>query len=662
MNTSDPSPAIGVFICHCGTNIAGTVDVPAVTEYAGTLPDVVVSRDYMFMCSDMGSRLISDCIREHGLDRVVVASCSPRMHEPTFRRAVEKAGLNPYCLEMANIREHCSWVHTGEPERATEKAEDLVRMAVSKARLLEPLDKKKLEMTPAALVIGAGIAGIQASLDIAEQGVKVYLVEREPSIGGRMAQLDKTFPTLDCSSCILTPKMMDVGNHPNIELLTYSEVVKVEGSVGNFKVRIKRKARYVDEDKCTGCNKCSEVCPVVVPSEFNRGLGPKKAIYLSFPQAVPQVYTLDDEACLGLLPLACSKCSEVCEPGAIDYDQQAVEMELEVGAIIAATGYDLTQKESIGEYGYGRYEDVIDSLEFERLVSAVGPTGGRVRRPSDGKTPKEIVFIQCVGSRDPEHGVPYCSKICCMYTAKHAFMYKHAVPDGQAYVFYIDIRSGGKGYEEFVQRVVEEDTVLYLRGKVSKVYEEDGKIVVWGADTLSGRKVEIRADLVVLALATKPRKDAGDLARLLKISTGADGFFLEAHPKLRPMDTLTDGIFVAGSCQGPKDIPETVAQGSGAAARACTLLTKDFIEIEPTISHVVDENCDGCAYCIDPCPFGALTLIEYMKKGDLKKTVEVDEGICKGCGVCMATCPKAGIFVKHFKPEMLSAMVKAALE
>jgi heterodisulfide reductase subunit A len=512
------------------------------------------------------------------------------------------------------------------------------------------------------MVIGAGIAGMQAALDLANAGIEVVLVEKNPSIGGHMAQLSETFPTLDCSQCILTPKMNEVGHHPNIELMTYSEVVEVEGHVGKFNVKVKKRPRYVDMEKCTACNKCSEVCPVIVHSEFNEGLGSRKAIYVPFPQAVPQTYVLDDVACLGLFPLACSKCMEACDPGAINYDEKPEYLDFQVGAIVVATGFDLLPEESIKEYGYGNIPDVVTSLEFERLLSASGPTGGEVRRPSDRKIPKEIVFVQCAGSRDPEHGKPYCSKVCCMYTAKHAMLYKHRVPDGQPYIFYIDIRSGGKGYEEFVQRTIDDEGVVYLRGKVSKIFQEGDKVIVWGADTLSGKEIEIEADMVVLAMAIVPNESAVELAKMLKIGTDEHGFMREAHIKLRPLETTTAGIFLAGIAQTPKDIPDTVSQASGAASKVLALLSGDTIELEPLKSEVVDENCDGCAYCIEPCPYDALTLIEFMRNGQVKKTVEANEVLCQGCGVCQATCPKKGIIVRNFKLDQLTAMVDSILE
>lgn len=653
---------IGVFVCHCGENIARTVDVKEVAEWAGKIPGVVHSVDYVYVCSEPGQKLIIDAIKEKGLTGVVVAACSPHLHEQTFRRACSEVGFNPFLCEMANIREHCSWVHDDRTV-ATEKAKELVHFIVEKVKRNRPLYPIRIPVTKRVLVIGGGIAGIQASLDIANSGFPVTLVEKEPSIGGNMARLSETFPTLDCSQCILTPRMVEVRQHPNIELLTYSEVEEVSGSVGNFKVKIKKKPRYVIEDLCTGCNDCAVACPVLVPNEFDRGLSWRKAIYIPFPQAVPQIYTLDANACLNgpkLFPLACERCYYSCKPRAIDFDQKPQIIERDIGAIIVATGYELFPAEQAKEYGYGKYPDVMDGLEFERLLSASGPTMGEVRRPSDGKVPKEVVFIQCVGSRDPANGVPYCSKICCMYTAKHAMLYKHKVHDGRAYVFYMDIRAGGKGYEEFITRTMEEDKVLYIRGRVSKVFSEDGKLIVWGMDTLSGQKIEVAADMVVLASAMVAN-GSGELSQKLRFVTDENGFGQEAHPKLRPVETLTAGIFVAGALQGPKDIPETVAQASAAASKALTLMTKDVLEREPTIAFVNEATCIGCFDCQRVCPYVAIERKEIRdRQGNLIKVVShVNEGVCAGCGACVVACRNRSMDLAGFSQEQVFAEIAA---
>lgn len=642
----------GVFICHCGINIAGTVDVKKTAKDLSKHSGVVHSEDYVYMCSDPGQNLLIDAIKEKNLDSVVVACCSPTLHETTFRNASKSAGINTFQCEIANIREQCSWVHK-DMDKATEKAIKLSKSAVERVRRNESLEPISIPVTRRALVIGGGIAGIQAALDMANSGFEVILVERSPSIGGHMIQLSETFPTLDCSQCILSPKMVEVSKHPKIKLMTYSEVQDISGYVGNFKVNILKKPTYVDKDKCTLCDECTKVCPVVVPDEFDLGLTGRRAIYIPFPQAIPATFILDIKNCPGLLPIACGKCADVCDPAAIDYDMKPEVIEEEVGAIIVATGYDLYDKENMAEYGYGKYTDVLDGLQFERLCSASGPTMGKVLRPSDHKEPKEVVFIQCVGSRDPELHCAYCSKTCCMYTAKHAMLYKHHVHDGQAYIFYIDIRSGGKGYEEFVQRAVEEDGVLYLRGKVSKIFEDKGKIKVWGVDTLTGKNIEIDADMVVLATAMRPSKGADELAKKLKIATDKDGFLAEAHPKLRPVESVTAGLFLAGAAQAPKDIPEAVAQASGAAAKAIAILSQERLYHAPTVAKVNLNLCTGCGMCIEVCPYDALKL----KDGK----AEVNEILCEGCGTCSATCLRAAIQVKNLTPLQVHEMIRSSL-
>ena len=651
---------IGVFICHCGENIAGTVDVEAVTQAAARLPGVAHAEHYRYMCSDPGQKLLIDAVKEKHLTGVVVAACSPAMHEMTFRGAAVEGGLNPYLCEMANIREQCSWVHE-DKAAATAKAIDLVRLMVEKVKRNRPLQPITVPVTKRALVIGGGIAGIQAALDLANGGHEVVLVEREPTIGGHMAQLSETFPTLDCSQCILTPRMVEVSRHPNITLLTYSEVEEISGYVGNFKVKIRRKPRYVIEDKCTNCGDCAKVCPQVVPNEFDGGLSWRRAIYIPFPQAVPATYTLDEEACLGLHPLVCEKCFQACEAGAIDLNMKPQIVEVEVGAIIVATGYDLFAAEQARELGWGKFPDVMTGLEFERLLSASGPTSGEVRRPSDGRVPKEVVFIQCVGSRDPEQGVPYCSKICCMYTAKHAMLYKHKVPDGHAYIFYMDIRAGGKGYEEFVTRAMEEDRVLYIRGRVSRIFQEDGKLRVWGVDTLTGQPVEIAADLVVLATAIVANTGHELLAKQLRAIIDEHGFYQEAHPKLRPVETLTAGLYLAGAVQAPKDIPETVAQASAAASKVQALFSRDVFEREPMVARVNEFTCEGCFDCEKVCPYGAIERKEIRdREGRLLRLVSsVNVGVCEGCGACVVACRNHSIELEGFTDEQIYGEIVA---
>ena len=652
----DEEPRIGVFVCHCGLNIAGVIDVKAVTEYAKTLPNVVYAEHNPYTCADPGQESIRKAIKEYKLNRVVVAACSPRLHEPTFRRCVAEAGLNPYLLEMANIREHASWAHPSEPEKATEKAKEIVKMAVAKARLLRPLEPFKVPVTKKAMVIGGGIAGINAALDLAEMGFKVYLVEKKESIGGHMAQLDKTFPTLDCSICIEGPKMVEVARHPNIEIISFADILKVEGFVGNFKVKVRKNPRYVIEEKCTGCGECRNVCPIEYPNEWDEYMGVRKAISVPFDQAVPLVYTINRDYCI-----ECYKCVEACGPReAINFDQQPEEIELEVGAIIVATGYDIYKPFDDPIYGYGKYDNVITSLEFERLILAAGPTGGKVVRASDGKRPRSVVIIQCVGSRDLNKH-EWCSGFCCMYSLKHAIMLKeHYGEDIDVYVLYMDMRTPFKGYEQFYRRA-REMGVSFIRGKASEIVEdpETKNLYVRAEDVALGEPIEIEAELVILATAAVPAEGTEDLARILNLSRGSDGFFLESHPKLKPIDTPVDGIFLAGACQGPKDIPYSVSQGSGAAARAATILSKDEWLIEPIVAVVDPDKCRNvkakCGICAQKCPYGAIKVEE-------KKPAQVITAMCHGCGTCVAECPADAITQMHFTDAQIFAQIEAALE
>ncbi|MGM0652226.1 MAG: 4Fe-4S binding protein, partial [Bacillota bacterium] len=580
----------------------------------------------------------------------------------TFRKAAAEAGLNPYLLEVANIREHCSWVHK-DMEVATPKAIALLRAAAAKAALNDALEAPELEVEKRALVIGGGIAGIQAALDIAESGYVVDLVEKDPSIGGRMAQLEKTFPTLDCSACILTPKMVEAAQHPNINLLTYCEVEEVKGFVGQFDVIIKQKARYVDPVKCTGCGICWEKCPSKAPSEFEMGMTSRKSIYVPFPQAVPMVPVIDRDRCLYFTKGRCQICEKECPPQAIDYEQQDEFIERRYGAIIVATGYDQLDPSIYGEYGYGEHPDILTGLEFERLFNASGPTGGKVVRLSDGKPPEKVVFIQCVGSRDKARGMNYCSKICCMYTAKQAILLKEKVPEAKSYVFYIDVRTAGKGYEEFQRRAAEEYDVAYMRGQVGKIFPEGDYLVVRGVDSLSSRNIEIKADMVVLAAATIARHDAPDLGRLIGINSDSYHFFNEAHPKLKPVETHTAGVFIAGACQAPKDIPDSVAQASAAAVKAVGLLSKEKLLGEACTAEVDQGQCSGCLNCEAICPYSAITPVELeerFKGGTIKRTVaEVNPALCQGCGSCTVTCRSGSINLKGFSNEQILAEVDA---
>jgi len=570
---------IGVFVCHCGHNIAGTVDVKAVTEQAMEHPDVVFAIDYKYMCSDPGQQLIRESITKHNLDGVVVAACSPAMHETTFRRTVAATGMNPFRCESANIREQVSWVHQQNKEAATAKAIAISRSIAEKVAGNEQLEPLHLPLTRRTLVIGGGIAGMQAALDIADADYPVILIEREPNLGGKMAELSGTYLNFSAAPDFVRRKIEKVTSHANIQVLVNAEVTEVSGYVGNFKVKVMSK-------------------------EFSE-----------------------------------------------NHPKSNTEFSFDIGAIVVATGYNGYDLSLLPEYGGGTIPDVVDGLTFEKVLAS-----GEIQRPSDGKVPREIVFVQCAGSRDKERGVPYCSKVCCMYTAKQAMLYQERIPNGQAYVFYIDIRSAGKGYDEYVQHAMTDHHVLYLRGKVSKIFGEDGKVIVWGVDTLSGKSLEIAADMVVLATPMVPSQGATELGQRLHISTDGHGFYNEAHPKLRPVETLTAGIFLAGAGQGPKDIPETVAQASGAAAKVLQLFSHDEMTASPLVATVIAELCAACGACVAICPYGARQIHPVLN------IATVNAALCQSCGACVVGCPNKASQVHNWRPEQILAMVDEVLE
>jgi heterodisulfide reductase subunit A len=649
---------IGVFVCECGLNIAGSVDCEDVRKSAEELPGVVVAVINKYTCADPGQQEIKRCIREYNLNRVVVASCTPRMHEPTFRNCVAEAGLNPYLFEMANIREQCSWVHLHDREVATKKAKDIVKIAVAKARLLQPQEDIKIPITDAALVIGGGVAGIQAALDLADAGHQVYLVEKEPSVGGIMARLDKTFPTMDCSICVLGPKMMDVGRHPRIKLMTYSEVEEVSGYIGNFKVRVRKKARYVDETVCNSCGRCAEVCPVVVPDAFQQGFSSRKAAYIPLPQAVPSSFLIDMEHCLGNNPITCGKCLDVCEKECIDLNMQDELVEINVGVIIVATGMDIYDPTRLDEYGYAHFENVITTMEFERLICGGGPTEGNLVRPSDRRIPKRIGFVQCVGSRTENRGNPYCSNVCCMNTIKDSLLINEHYPNTEIYVFYIDIRAYGKGFEDLFRRS-KEAGVHYIRGLPGELieYPNTKNLKVRVENTTTSSVEEYELDMVVLSVGLQAREDLKHLTNIINISQTADGFVMEAHPKLRPVDAPTPGIFFAGCVEAPKDIKDSVTQASAAAARSSILLNSGTIQGDPIKAMVDPEKCTSCGVCARVCPFGAIEVDVKAKTG-----AHVITAACAGCGACAAECRFGAITIQHFHDDQILAQINAALQ
>ena len=647
---------IGVYVCHCGTNIAGTVDVEEVAKYAEKLPHVVVARHYPYTCSDPGQELIKKDIKELGINRVVVASCSPRLHEKTFQTVLREARLNPYLFQMANIREHCSWLHEPGPE-LTEKAKRMVAAAVNRVSRHVPLEIRRVPIFPATLIVGGGIAGMQAALEIANSNHMVYIVEREPSIGGHMAQFDKTFPTLDCAACILTPKMTEVARHPFIRILTYSEVAGISGYVGNFKVKIRRKPRYVDEGKCIGCLVCQEKCPWTALSEFNAGTSKRKAIYTPFAQAIPNVPVIDTEHCAYFLKGKCRACEKFCEANAINFEQSELVFELEVGNIIIATGFDTFDATSIPQYGYGRYPNVFTSIEFERLCSPAGPTEGHIIL-ADGRQPESVAIVHCVGSRDKNYN-EYCSRVCCMHALKYSHLIKEKT-NAEIYQMYIDMRCFGKGYEEFYNRISDEG-INFIRGKVAKVSdeaiteEEKGKLIVLVEDTLLGTMLRVPVDMVILCIALEPRKDTSEIAKLFHLGRSSDGFFLERHPKLDPVATMSEGILVAGCCQGPKDIPDSIAQASAAAARALAMIARGDMEVPAITSSIDEDKCSGCRICNLLCPYDAIFFDEEAKIS------RINQVLCQGCGVCAAACPSGAITHNYFTTDEIKAEIEGVL-
>ncbi|MCC6125444.1 MAG: CoB--CoM heterodisulfide reductase iron-sulfur subunit A family protein [Pirellulales bacterium] len=650
---------VGVYVCHCGSNIAGMVDVEAVAKWAGAnVKNVAISKDYKFMCSSLGQQMIEDDIKKEGLTRIVVAACSPHLHEKTFRRACQNAGLNPYLCQLTNVREHVSWV-AKDKAAATEKVKSLVSAAVARVTHQEPLEKMFVKVNPRTLVIGGGIAGLQATLELADAGYPVTLIEREPSIGGHMAQFDKTFPTLDCSACILTPKMSEVGQHENVTLHTYAELEEVSGSVGNFKVKIRLKAKMVDAEKCTGCGICIEKCPKkVLDTVFEAGMGNRKAIYTPFPQAVPRIPVIDTENCTYFTQGKCKVCAKVCPTEAVDYEQKDEIIEIEVGNIIMATGWKLFDCERIPQYQYKRLDNVYTNMEFERLCNAAGPTNGKIVM-RDGKTePKSIAIIHCVGSRDANFN-PYCSGVCCMAALKFGHLVLEKT-NAEVYSFYIDMRAPMKDYEEFYQRLLTEG-MHFVRGKVAEVNNaarnerEGGKLIVQYEDTLLGKQKRMPFDMVILMGAIEPQADAKELGLKCGISCSMAGWYTERHPKLDPVATMTDGIFVAGACQGPKDIPASVAQGAAAAARVAGMITKGTVMIEPIVASIDEEGCSGCKICNTMCPYNA---IEFDEEKSVSRVITA---LCKGCGTCVAACPAGVITGAHFNNRQIYSEIEGIL-
>lgn len=641
---------IGVYICHCGGNISDVVDIKKVVETAEKQEEVAFVRDVEHMCSEEGQKYIIDDVKEQNLDHIVVASCSPLFHENTFMKTMEKAGLNSYVFEMANIREQCSWCHFSKGA-ATLKAMDLVNMAISKVRLDIPLERQKLPIGKKVLVIGGGITGVQASLDLADSGFEVFLVEKEPAIGGKMAKLSKTFPTEDCATCIIGPKLADVSEHPNINLISYSEVEDITGYLGNFEVTVKKKPRYVNIDKCVACGICADKCPVKVPDEFNEGLSMRKAVYIQNPVAVPRKYLIDEKNCKRFIQggKICGICEKLCTQGAINFNDTPEIIKFKVDTIITATGYELFDAEKKKVYGYGKYSNVLTALQLERII-ATGSSGPPLRPIG-----KRIAFIQCVGSRDEQIDRENCSRVCCMYATKLAQLLKRLDPTRDIYIFYTDLRAYGKGFEEYYKRA-QNAGIKFIRGRVAELREDPQtkKLLLISEDTLSRKIIKSEFDQVILSTGIVPASGSEKIADILKLARSTDGFLQEAHPKFRPVDTLVNGIFIAGCVQGPKDIPDSVAQGSAAASRAIRLMNNGVYEVEPIVAFIKKDLCDGCELCIGSCPIKAISIIDSKAK--------INKVLCKGCGICIASCPKDALDLRYYTNEQLKMEIEEALK
>ena len=642
----EEKPRIGIFVCECGGNIGNVVDVQKVVDTVKNWEGVVVAKYNKYLCSRPAQDTIIDDVKKQSLDRVVVASCTPRMHLPTFQGVLERAGLNPYMLEFVNIREQDSWVHGPKPsEEATKKALSLIRGGFERSLALEPLQSISEKSSREILVVGGGIAGITAGLDLGYLGHKVYIIERKPSVGGNMAKLTKVFPTLDCAQCILTPRMAEVGRNPNVILYTYAELQDVSGRSGNFKARVLMKPRGVDVEKCRGCGVCAKVCPVTVVDKFNEGLSKRKAAYIEFPQAVPSAYVIDFDACT-----KCGRCAQFCPAKAINLDDTGKTIDLNVGAIIMATGYELYDPNLLQIYGYGVYKDVVTMMELERFTSASGPTEGIVKR-ADGSNVSKIAIVLCAGSRDKNY-IPYCSRICCMYSLKQADVLKKMLGIDVT-VYYTDIRATGRGYEELYWRD-QEAGVVFIRGKVSEVYKkENGKLAVVAEDTLMGEVREDEFDMVALATPMVPSAGLKEIAGKMRLSLGEDGFIQEKHPKLDPVDSLMAGIFACGCALNPKDVRDTVSEALGASARASLFLKGEYVTTSPEKAYVIPESCNGCGSCVPICPVKAITM-ENAK-------ARIDPFQCIGCGACIPICPQEAIDFKNSTSKQVTAALRGVL-
>ena len=639
---------IGLFICDCGKNISGVIDTAKLKEHFKNYPNIYVFGN-QYLCSESGlNELISE-IKEKKISRVVIAACSFKLHGLLFRKTIEQAGINRFLISFANIREQNSWVHPDEPYKATQKAIDQINMAIEQVKLLEPLKVQYSTVIPATLIIGGGIAGIKAALLIADAGYKVYLVERDLTIGGHMALFDKTFPTLDCSICILGPLMSEIKDHPNIKLFTYSEIKKVEGYVGNFDITIKKNPRFIVEDNCVGCfDICRDVCPIEIEDTFF----PRKAIDIPYPQAIPLFPNILQEYCIG-----CKACQQACgDRNAIDFDQEPEIVQIKVGTIIVATGFKNFDPSLLAEMNYQKYPDIITTMQMERMLNNDGPTKGRIIRPSNGQIPKKVSFILCVGSRNKKIHHEYCSQVCCNVAIKQAILLKTEYPDIKITIYYIDIRAVGKNCEEFYNRAREVFGIRFIKSNVSTVLKSDtnDKLLIRGEDVIENRLFENETDLAILAVGTEPADGTDELSQILNISQDPYGFLLEKHLKVKPSETSVNGIYLAGMIQGPKDIPTSIVQAESAAAKAVSLTAAGRVELDPHIVYFDSEKCDLCRLCENICIYNAINI-----EG---KELYVVQANCTGCGACAAMCPQDALYIPGFRKTQISAQISAILK
>ncbi len=647
---------IGIYICECGPNIKNAIDFADLATFTRGLKNVTFTKSFNLLCSEEGKNLITEDIKGHHLSHVVIAACSPKEHETTFRKVLIKAGINPFFLQVVNIREQCAWV-IKDINQATQKAKAMIAAAVRRIVFHEPLEVKKIQCNPDVLVVGAGVAGMSAALTLAQKDRKVYLVEKLPCIGGKATRYEKIFPRLECASCVFDPLLDEVLHNEHIELMTSSEVKEALGFYGNYIVKVKKNPRFVDSETCIGCGACFDVCPIRVKNEYNEGLDTRKAIYIPYPGSLPHVAVIDREHCIHFQGKKCNACQDACPFGSIHYEETDLIKEMKVGAIVLATGFDVFRPKKASSYGYGKIRNVYSSLEFERLLSSNGPTGGQILL-KNGEPPKKIALIHCVGSRSKKYN-EYCSGICCMYSLKFSYLIKEQLPGSSISEFYSDLCLPGKEPQRFFNNLVDKKGVNFIHVKnIDSIVltQKQNEVLITYKD-LQGRRKRLLVDLVVLSVALEAPRDAGEVAGIFGISQDKDGFFLEEHTNIAPVSTSIGGVFIAGCARGPKDIQSAVAEGQAAAGRVLSqLVPGEELALEPITAEVDSNLCSGCKICVSLCPYRALTYDPMIK------LVSVSEVLCRGCGVCVAACPSGIIKARNFTDEQIVAEIEGLLQ